>query len=147
METIEINEEFSFAPEKVWALLTDHAKYATYAPLKESSLVKPGSTDRNGLGATRKIMTDKITFIEDITHFEPYNRFDYLIVECSVPMKHYGGIIRFEKIDSGTKINWVSSYDLTGEVSPAILRAIKSSSTKMFKEILAGVKRNLESNG
>ncbi|HMV43099.1 MAG TPA: SRPBCC family protein [Leptospiraceae bacterium] len=146
METIEINDEFSFPPENVWSLLTDHGKYATYAPLKESSLVKEGKIDRNGLGAQRKLVTDKIIFLEDITHFEPFLRFDYLIVDCSVPMKHYGGIIRFEKVERGTKIHWTSSYDMLGDTSPALLRAIKSSSTKMFKEILSGVKRELVKN-
>ncbi|MEM7184123.1 MAG: SRPBCC family protein [Spirochaetota bacterium] len=144
MVTIEVNEEYSMSKEAVWEKITDHASYKSYAALQDSLLVKEGESEKNGLKAVRKIVpNDKMYFLEEITAFDKYARFEYFIFETSAPIKHHGGVVRLEETESGCKINWVSKFDMAEGTRPAMERAIKSSSTKMFQEILVGVKKTL----
>ena len=144
MEKIEVFDEFNFSPEEVWKLLTDHERYAEYANLQESSILKKGDTEKNGFGAVRKIHTGKIEFIEEVKVFDKPVRFDYLIIECTIPIKHIGGTILLEKTDFGTRLNWTSQFEMPEGTSPAIGRGARASSAKMFKEILSGIKNLLE---
>ncbi len=145
MITVTVTEEYHFSPQKVWDKLTDHASYKTYAPLKDSLLMKEGVNEKNGLGAMRKIVqSDSLYFLEEITVFDKYLRFDYLIRETSSSLKHFGGVITLEKTEYGTKVQWTSDFELP-DASPGIQRATKSGSSKMFKEILIGAKKVLES--
>lgn len=146
MEKIEVIDEFNFSPEEVWELLTDHERYAEYAELQESSLLKKGDTEKNGIGAVRKIHTGKIEFIEEVKVFDKPARFDYLIIQCTIPIKHIGGTVLLEKTDFGTRLNWTSVFEMPEGTSPAIGRGARSSSAKMFKELLTGMKAVLAGN-
>ncbi|MCB1188809.1 MAG: SRPBCC family protein [Leptospiraceae bacterium] len=146
MIKIEVNEEYNSSIESVWEKIIDHESYKNYAPIKDSILTKFGIEEKNGLGAIRKIIpNDSLYFLEKITKFDKYSRFDYLIFESSLPLKHYGGSVTLEKTDLGTKVFWTSDFDMPENTSPAIQRGTKSASAKMFKEILAGIKQQLES--
>ncbi|MGH8441292.1 MAG: SRPBCC family protein [Nevskiaceae bacterium] len=108
MQTITVTRTIPAAIEKVFDVLADHANYKSFPGVKESSLIREGKPDKNGVGAVRRISTGAVTFEEEITAYERPRRFDYLITKCTAPLEHEGGSLRFESVGNATKVTWTS---------------------------------------
>lgn len=111
--SIRVTRRLDAPPETVFAVLTDHARYDRFDGIRRSELVEPGDPAPNGLGAVRWIWLGPLRFEEEITAFEPPNRFDYLIRDVrTLPFRHEGGSIRLSSGDGGTDAVWTSSFEV-----------------------------------
>jgi uncharacterized protein YndB with AHSA1/START domain len=95
--------------DQVFDLVTDHANYSQFAGIQASELVREGTSERNGVGALRRITSRPIKFEEEVTAFERPTRMEYRIVKVNAPIKHRGGSMVLEEVDGGTHIVWTST--------------------------------------
>ena len=109
MHTVKVTRTLKAPIEKVFDIISDHARYSEMFGLKASKLVREGKTDKNGVGALRELDAGNAWFQEEVTHFERPVRMDYRITKSRPPIDHEGGSVRLEKVPEGTKVTWTST--------------------------------------
>jgi uncharacterized protein YndB with AHSA1/START domain len=97
---------------RVWAVLADHEGMAKWGPGLKVTLVRPGDTERNGVGAQRSIKAAPVMppLVEEITAFEPEQRLTYRGV-AGIPFRNYVGDVVLRPAGSGTEISYTVSAD------------------------------------
>lgn len=107
---------------KVWEVLSDHEGMANWAPALTATLVRPGTTERNGVGAQRRFkMGPAPEFVEEVTAFEPERRLTYVAVS-GIPFRNYVGDVELRPAgDSGTEISYTVSADNRVPVVAAVM--------------------------
>lgn len=144
MQTIIVERTIQAPIEKVFAMLSDHANYKQFPGVTGSALLKPGKTERDGLGALRRIETAKGWFEEEITAFERPRRFEYLILRTSLPLEHQGGSVRLEPTADGTHVIWASTVRVKVPLIGGLLTRIAAPTLgKAFGSMLKEVDRRL----
>jgi uncharacterized protein YndB with AHSA1/START domain len=113
MPTVRVTRTIRAPIEDVFNLLTDHANYEQFRGIRASKLLREGQPERNGVGAMRMIDVGPVRFEEEITAFERPTRMDYVIRRINLPFEHEGGTMRFEAIDGGTRVEWVTTFRFT----------------------------------
>ena len=88
MAEIHVNMYIHAPRDAVFARVSDHERFLRGKGVKSCRVTRDGAGDRNGLGCLREIHTSTgIKFVEEITHFEAPARYDYLIRECTAPIR------------------------------------------------------------
>lgn len=96
---------------RVWAVLSDHEGMANWGPGMKVTLVRPGTPERNGVGAQRRLqMGPAPAFVEEITAFEPEQRLTYRAVS-GIPLRNYVGDVQLRAVGAGTEIRYTVSAD------------------------------------
>ena len=141
MSEVRLEVELDAPVEGVFDAMADHGRYDRFRPIKESELLREGETDRNGVGAVRRLVSagGLLRFDEEITAYERPNRLDYLIINVNFPVEHDGGSIRFEPTATGTKVLWTSTFRITtpligGAMGAAFKAGLKRSFTQMLED-------------
>jgi len=100
------------SPEHVWSVLSDHEGMTHWAPGLKASLTKPGTADRNGLGAVRRIAGPGPVppIVEEVVVFEPGRHLGYKALS-GVPFRGYVGDVELRPVGAGTEIRWSLSAD------------------------------------
>ena len=128
--------------EKVWAVVADHEGMANWGPGKglKVELLQAGTTERNGVGAVRKISPagPGPSIVEKVTVFDAPNRLQYTAVS-GVPLKGYFGDIELKQTDAGTEI--VYKISATERVPFVEKLACKSISAVLLALLVKQVKR------
>ena len=91
----------------VWDVLVDHEGMSQWAPGLKATLSRPGATDRNGVGAVRRIGVGLPgpVITEEIVEFEPEKRLGYKALG-GVPLKNYHGEVSLREVAGGTEISY-----------------------------------------
>jgi uncharacterized protein YndB with AHSA1/START domain len=136
---VRLELELDAPVEGVFEAMADHARYDRFRPIGSSELIKEGPTDRNGVGAVRRLKAWPLRFDEEITAYERPSRLDYLIIDVNGPVEHDGGSIRFEPTASGTHVLWTSTFRITIPLIGGLLGAVfawglKRSFTQMLED-------------
>lgn len=142
MSTVRVEKTIAQPIERVFEVISDHAGYSRFPGIQHSELVGEGETERNGVGAVRRIHSRPLRFEEVVTAFERPARMDYLIREVNAPIKHLGGSMVLSEQGSGTRIVWTSSFQYTvrgvggalGAVTVPVVR-------RAFRRVLDEVER------
>jgi len=144
MRTITVQRTIPAPIEKVFDVLADHANYKTFPGVKDSRLVEEGKPDRNGVGAVRHIVTPGVWFKERITAYERPRRFDYRIIESSLPLEHEGGSVRLESFGGATQVTWTSTMRLKIPVIGGLLTKLAAGKLEQaFGSMLKETERRL----
>jgi carbon monoxide dehydrogenase subunit G len=100
------------SPARVWAVLSDHEGMSRWAPGVKASLLRPGDTERNGVGAQRRVQALPLlpAFVEEVTVFEPDRRLSYKAVS-GIPFRNYVGDVELSPAGEGTTIAYTISAD------------------------------------
>ncbi len=98
--------------DHVWSVLADHEGMSTWGPGLTVTLDNPGTTDRNGLGAVRRINAPgpMPAIVEEVVAFEPGSRLGYRAT-AGVPFKNYGGEVVLTPSGTGTRIEYSITLD------------------------------------
>jgi carbon monoxide dehydrogenase subunit G len=93
--------------EKVWAAVVDHEGMAAWGPGMTVTLDRPGTHERNGVGAVRRIAAPgpAPAIVEEITVCESPRRMHYKALS-GVPFKQYGGEVELADLGARTRITW-----------------------------------------
>lgn len=98
--------------DHVWAVLADHEGMSSWGPGLTVTLDTAGSSDRNGLGAVRRISAPgpMPAIVEEVVTYEPGTRLGYR-AKAGVPFKNYSGEVLLTPVDGGTRIDYSISLD------------------------------------
>ncbi|HTO55832.1 MAG TPA: SRPBCC family protein [Myxococcota bacterium] len=102
---IELTQHVPAAPDRVFALYTDHVGWERWAGVKEVVLRQKGDPPPNGLGAIRVIRARGMAIEEEVTAFDPPSRMAYRLV-AGAPLRDHEGQVRFEPDGAGTRVTW-----------------------------------------
>jgi uncharacterized protein YndB with AHSA1/START domain len=98
--------------DHVWAVLSDHEGMSSWGPGITVKLETPGTADRNGVGAVRRITAPgpAPAIVEEIVAFEPGHKLGYR-AKAGVPFKNYGGEVLLTAAGQGTRIDYSLMID------------------------------------
>lgn len=93
--------------EKVWAALVDHEAMSTWAPGLAVTLDRPGTSERNGVGAVRRIAAPGPVpaIVEEITVCDSPHVLGYR-ARSGVPFRDYSGRVTLRGTGTRTEITW-----------------------------------------
>ncbi len=145
MATIHVERVIPAPIDAVFEAISDHERYAEFTGIKSAELLEEGNTERNGLGALRRIRSSMgITFVEEIVRFERPARMDYLIRDVNIPLAHESGTMQLEATGGGTKVTWISTFRVTIPVVGGLLGALAARITSFgFRRVLGDIERRL----
>jgi ribosome-associated toxin RatA of RatAB toxin-antitoxin module len=134
------------SPDKVWSVLTDITALEKYDPtVLGSDLV---STNRNGIGATRKVrMKDgKNWFVEKVTGWEQGKALSFQLTDCSFPINSLSHSYSFSSDGTGTTVRQVMTYEvkfgMLGKFMDRLM--IRKQTDKGIKLFMGGLKNFVE---
>ncbi|WP_039797480.1 SRPBCC family protein [Nocardia araoensis] len=105
--------------EVVYRLFADRESISPYIPA-QVKLVKPGLTEREGVGARHLIGLGPVGVTEEITKLVPGERMEYKIVK-GAPVKRHVGIVTFADADNGTLVSYTMESDPSLPVPAKVL--------------------------
>jgi uncharacterized protein YndB with AHSA1/START domain len=141
MKTITVTRTINAPIEKVFDIISDHARYKDFPGIRDSKLVREGRTERNGVGAVREIDAGKAWFQEEVTAYDRPRRLDYLIVKSRPPLEHKGGSVRLEPSAGGCTVTWTTTV---GVKIPLIGGLIDRLMLPQLERGLAGTLKHIE---
>lgn len=138
MQTVVVEETLNAPIERVFAVLSDHENYKRFRDVTDSSLVRPGHSDKNGVGAVRRIRALQAVLDEEIPVFEPPNRFEYRVIRSRpFPLEHHLGLVELTAMGEQTRVRWESVFRIRVPVLGNMLSAQAAKmSRKSFRRIL-----------
>ena len=139
MERVEVVRHFDAAPEAVFEVYTDHARWSEWSGLGASRLLREGSPHRNGKGALRALGPAIYPAHEEVVEFEPPRRMTYRLVRGALPMKDHLGEVTFEPEGEGTRVEWRCRF---ASRVPGLGGLMRIFITRLFREALEGLARH-----
>ncbi len=138
---IKVEHVLNKPPEEVFALISAHERYKEFANFDDSILLEEGDTEKNGLGALRRLSSGMLWFQERITCFERPKKMCYHVEDNSIiPLKHEIGEITIEPMNGKSRVTWVSQARVEGPLlGPFLARRMEPSSAESFLSILKGI--------
>jgi uncharacterized protein YndB with AHSA1/START domain len=106
------------APETVWELVSDAARYPQWGPWIAAGYRRAGDTSPHGPGAvqwlrsSRRVLLRHVTMIEKILEVEEGRRLVYTVLG-GLPVRDYLGEVTLTPVADGTQIRWVANWDDT----------------------------------
>ena len=105
----------------VYRLFADRESISPYLAVNVT-LVRPGETEREGVGAQHKIGAGPVGVVEEITALVPNERMEYKIVK-GAPVKRHVGIVTFADADGGTRVTYTMESEPSLPVPAKVLEA------------------------
>ncbi len=142
MHKIHVTETYNEDLKIIFAKISDHAEFLSGGGI-QCSLLKEGETDKNGVGAIRKVVSEKLTFEEEIIGYQENIRFSYLITSITPkkPIKHHKGWLDFKQLNGKTQVDWYSHFEVTTPIIGWLIGIIvKKSMSKVFQSRLEYIK-------
>ncbi len=136
MQHVEVTHRYDAAPQAIWDIYSDHARWREWGPMPGSRLVKEGSPDPNGTGAVRGFAGG---LREEILDFEPPKRMTYRVVAGLFPIKNHFGEVTLEPDGEGTRVVWRCRFEPMIPGTGAMLERFVARS---FRNALAGLERH-----
>ena len=104
-----MRQHFAAPPERVFALLTDHAAFGR-ALGENISVERPGVPPPNGLGAVRAIRARGLTIREEVVAWDAPRAMDYRVVS-GAPLRNHRGEVRIVPDGSGARVEYRIRFD------------------------------------
>lgn len=138
MASFTLTREIAAPPETVFAVLTDHRRYAKMTQLRKSELEREGEPTPNGLGAIRRLSAVGPPLREEVIAYEPDERFSYKLLS-GLPVRDHVGTVKLLAGGSGTEMVYAvrtqPTVPLVGTVVVAAVRqGVKSLIDGIAKE-------------
>lgn len=115
MPTVRVEETVDVPRDDLFAVFTDHEGYGRFPGVKKCELIRPGHTERNGLGAVRRVHLGGPTVLEEeIVAFDAPNSYEYRITRARpLRVKHTLGRVELEALNANrTKVVWTSTFEI-----------------------------------
>lgn len=145
MATVERSAVIGASTEEVWAVLSDFATISTWAPNVDHSCLMSDQTD--GVGATRRIQTDRSTVLETVETWEPGHRLSYRITGLPSVIKSVTNTWCLSPAGDATEVRLTTEID-TGSRPPQqlIAKVIGKRLGAASDLMLEGLARSFESD-
>jgi uncharacterized protein YndB with AHSA1/START domain len=103
MASFTYKRQVAAPPETVFAVLTDHRRYAEITPLRKSVLEREGAPAPNGVGAIRVLSAVGPPLREEVIAYEQPSRFSYKLLS-GLPVRDHVGTVELTPEGSGTQV-------------------------------------------
>lgn len=148
MQTAEVNAYIHASCERVFEVLSDHEGYAVVPEISSARLLRPGLEARNGRGAVRELRALGLRFVEEVESFDPPHRFDYRIIDSTLPIDHRGGSIELTPRGEGCEVRWRTQFHVRMPwIAGPVEHLLRAPIVDTFTRILLVFKEQLESEG
>jgi hypothetical protein len=140
MQTIDLRKVIPAPIDVVFDEYTDHERLSDLPMAISSKVTRPGRTEKNGLGAIRRLNAAAIQLEEEITAFERPHLMEYRIVWSFPKARHDLGRVEFAEVPGGTEVRWTTVFGvklLGGRLDPAF----KALFASVFKTVLRQVEK------
>lgn len=130
--------------EHVFAALADHGSYGDFPGVKSAEVLIGGDTERNGLGALRKVEVGPFTLFERIVAFEPPHLMQYRIENASpVKFDHQLGEVKLTADGDSTVVVWTSIGHLRVPIIGSLIldKLMQKQGAAGFASILKAIER------
>jgi uncharacterized protein YndB with AHSA1/START domain len=125
MASFTVERTIAAPPETVFAVFTDHRRYAEFTNLRRSELEREGEPAPNGVGAIRRLSAVGPPLREEILTYEEPSRFSYKLLS-GLPVRDHVGTIELTPQGTGTKLTYavrlIPTLPLAGGVVVAAVR-------------------------
>jgi len=92
MASFTYEREVAAPPETIFAVLTDHARYADFTPLRRSTLEREGEPAPGGVGAIRVLSSLGPPLREEVIAYQAPSRFAYKLLSGAPLRDHVGTV-------------------------------------------------------
>jgi hypothetical protein len=89
--------------------VADTENWPRWARFDSAVLERPGSPDRQGVGAIRRFTKGRSHNREEVVAYEPPNRFAYMLLE-GLPLDDYRAEVVMTPTGGTTTITWTSTF-------------------------------------
>jgi len=139
--------EIAAPPETVFAVLTDHRKYAELTPLRKSELEREGEPAPNGLGAIRKLTAVGPPLREEVIAYQSDERFSYKLLS-GLPVRDHVGTVELTPGGNGTRMVYaVRTHPTVPVVGPVIVAVVKQAVKGLVDGIVKESERRAAAGG
>ena len=116
MSTISASRTIPAPVDIVFDEYTDHERLSDLPLVISAKLIREGATDKNGLGAVRRVNAGLMQLQEEVTVFDRPHLMEYRITWSFPRVQHDLGRVEFTSVPGGTEVSWtsVSSLRLLG---------------------------------
>jgi len=137
-----IEEEVTIdaSPERIWQFVREHERMKEWTGL-DARLLRPGVTDRNGVGAVRRLSILGSGAEEEIVEFVPNERYVYRLLS-GAPIRNHRGTVLLVPQGSSTRVRWAVRFEGAVPGTGAALAAVLG---RIFRASLVRLKRLVES--
>lgn len=129
MASFTFTREVAASPETVFAVLTDHRRYAELTPLRRSELEREGDPAPNGLGAIRKLTAVGPPLREEVIAYQPDERFSYKLLS-GLPVRDHVGTVELTPGGAGTRMVYAVRTQPTVPVVGSVVVAVIKQAVK-----------------
>jgi uncharacterized protein YndB with AHSA1/START domain len=142
-----LTREIAAPPEVVFAVLTDHRRYAELTLLRKSELEREGEPAPNGLGAIRKLSAVGPPLREEVIAYEPDERFSYKLLS-GLPVRDHVGTVELSAGAGGTEMVYaVRTQPTVPVVGPVVIAAVKQAVKGLIDGIAKESERRVAAGG
>ena len=125
----------------MWDVLTTHEQMpAWFAPVRNVVLERPGTDERNGLGAVRHIHALGPAVVEEVIEWDAPRRYVYTLLR-GAPIRNHRGEVTVEETAAGTLATWRIQCEPVIPFSGWILRPALQ---RLARSLLKGAVRYAE---
>lgn len=128
--------------EVVWAVMTDHVRYAKWGSAKTVTIDRPGTPPPNGLGAIRCFHAGPVKVREEVTGWDPPVRMTYRLNSTQLT-KEYTSEMALRDDDGATVLEWSSTFVPRVPGTSAVVRRIYERAVAKFA---AGIAADAEAD-
>ncbi len=115
-----VTKQINAPIQTVFDVLTDHEGYGAFLPGPgRAELEKPGTTDRNGVGAIRRIIVVGPPIREEIYRYDTPTHFSYGIIS-GAPVKEHRGDVVLEEKAGGTLMTYRVTFSAPLPLRPIL---------------------------
>ncbi len=140
MASFTYRRQVAAPPETVFAVLTDHRRYAEITPLRKAELERQGDEAADGVGAIRVLSALGPPLREEVVAYEPSTRFSYKLLS-GLPVRDHLGTVELTPSPSGTEVVYaVRTTPTIPLVGAAVVAAVKIG----VRQLLGGVAKESE---
>lgn len=109
--------------EDVFALFADRENYGKLVAPVGCTLLQPGTSERQGVGAVHRVGVGPAGLREKITALVPGRSFTYQAVS-RMPVRHWIGTVDFHDDPSGTRVDYTLDVEARLPVPSAVLAVV-----------------------
>ena len=146
MTTVERNGLIGAPIDAVWGVLSDSAAISAWAPNVDHSCLMTEQAD--GVGAVRRIQTDRTTILETVENWEPGVTLSYRITGLPPVIKSVTNTWRLGASGDSTMVRLTTDID-TGPKPPQLMiaKAVGRRLAAASEQMIAGLTEHLEQGG
>ncbi len=114
IQTISATATARAPAETVFAIVADTENWPRWARFDSAVLERPGSPDRQGVGAIRRFTKGRSRNREEVLAYESPSRFAYTLLE-GLPLDDYRAEVAITQTGPVTTITWTSTFHMRGK--------------------------------